>query len=115
MAPARSNERFHMEKRTCKRYFTETPIVCSHFRSVSIAGNYFGKMLNYCSCGMYVELTHPCKQGAILVVKTQRGSGKHSLSAMEEGFRSVSLAEVRWTKAVNSGGSTLYATGLKYF
>jgi hypothetical protein len=33
---------------------------------------------------------------------------------MEEGFRSMALAEVKWSQPMSVEGEILYATGLRY-
>jgi hypothetical protein len=61
--------------------------------------------------GFYAELKGHVKSGAVLVVRTTGSSWGYS---MDEGFRSMALAEVRWSQPKSIEGEVRYATGLKY-
>ena len=103
-----------MEKRTSKRHPIDQSVVCSFLTSGRMDKTYNGKMRNYCSSGMYAELNGQLQKGLILVIKTRPGSRDSLRSRIEEGFRSVSLAQVQWSKPMPYHGHTLYGTGLKY-
>lgn len=72
-------------------------------------------MLNYGSRGMYAELETDFKKGTIVLVKTTGRPTECFRSDTADGFRSISLAEVRWTKPIPSERNTFYGIGLKYF
>ena len=103
-----------MEKRSSKRHPIETSIVCSFLTGGTIDKTFNGKMRNYCSSGMYAELNGCLQTGLILVIKTSSAPTDRAPSGCAEGFRSVSLAQVQWSKPLSHGGKTRYGTGLKY-
>ena len=109
--PGRENV---MEKRSSKRHPIDTSIVCSFLTAGTIDKTFNGKMRNYCPSGLYAELNGHLQTGVILVIKTRPGPTDRAPSGRAEGFRSVSLAQVQWSKPMSHGGATLYGTGLKY-
>ena len=100
-----------MEKRSTQRRQIKTSIVCSHFKSLNCGEAFDGKMKNCCSAGFYAELKVHVKAGTILVVRTTGSSWGDSA---DEGFRTLALAEVRWSNPKAVEGKGCYATGLRY-
>jgi hypothetical protein len=100
-----------MDKRSDPRREINTSILCKRYissnREVSIGGN----IKNCCPAGCYAELKEHVAAGTILVVRTTGNSWGYS---GEDGLRSMSLAEVRWSKPMSVEGNPCYATGLKY-
>ena len=70
-----------------------------------------GRMKNCCVNGLYAELAAHLKAGTVLVVRTIGSSCGYS---REEGFRSLAIAEVKWSRLRSIEGEVCYATGLKY-
>jgi len=103
-----------MEKRTSQRIDIEASIVCGYLTTGDNDKTFSGKMLNYGPSGMYVELGDRFKTGTILLVKTKNESTVQFGLEISEGFRSISLAQVRWTKRVSINGEMRYGTGLQY-
>jgi hypothetical protein len=68
-------------------------------------------MKNCCINGLYAELAAAFKAGTVLVVRTTGSSGGYS---REEGFHSLAIAEVKWSRPISVEGDDCYATGLKY-
>jgi len=103
-----------MEKRGSNRHQTDQSIVCTFFTSHSCDETFDGRMQNYCDFGMYAELQTRFKEGTILLVRTTgRVPGGRS-AKIEEGFRSISLVEVKWSKPLAADGGVRYGTGLKH-
>jgi hypothetical protein len=100
-----------MEQRSNQRRRINTAIVCSRFKSRQCGKTIDGKMKNCCSTGFYAELKSQVKTGTILMVRTTGSSWGYSV---DEGFRSLALAEVKWSKPKSAEGEIFYATGLKY-
>ena len=100
-----------MEKRTDRRHCLNTSIVCSHVTSVPCGEAFDGRMRNCCINGLYVELMVQFKTGTILVVRTTGSSCGYS---RDEGFRTLALAEVKWSQPKSVEGDVCYATGLRY-
>jgi hypothetical protein len=103
-----------MEKRNSNRYKTDQSIVCTIFTSHSCAGTFDGRMQNYCDSGMYAELQTYFKEGTILLARTTSNDPKGWPSKIEEGFRTISLVEVKWSKPLSANGAVCYGTGLKH-
>jgi hypothetical protein len=103
-----------MENRTSSRYEIESSIVCSYFSSRNSNEAFYGKMKNYCDSGMYAELQVQFKEGTVLLVRTKRIPLERSQTKIEDGFRSISLAQVKWSKPICVNGTTRFATGLKH-
>ncbi len=103
-----------MEHRNCRRHEAENPIVCSYLTSKGAEEQFDGKMKNYCDCGMFAELQTEFKNGTILVVKTSGASWGRTPPEIQEGLRTITLAEVKWSKSMSADGVSRFATGLKY-
>jgi hypothetical protein len=100
-----------MEKRANTRHKINTSIVCSHLSTVRCSETCDGQMKNCCRSGLCAELKACFKAGTILVVRTTGSSCGYS---KDEGFRSLALAEVKWSLPTSIAGDIRYATGLKY-
>jgi hypothetical protein len=100
-----------MEKRAHRRHPLSAPIVCSYLSSLRFGKTFEGNMSNCSSNGLCAELEAQFSKGTILVVRT---TGCSRGSARGEGFRSLSLAEVKWSNPKPAGGGGGFATGLKY-
>jgi hypothetical protein len=103
-----------MENRTSSRYEIESSIVCSYYSSQNSNEAFFGEMKNYCDSGMYAELQLECKEGAVLICRTKRISMERSRTKIVDGFRSMSVVQVKWSKPIRVDGTTRFATGLKH-
>jgi len=103
-----------MEKRNSNRHKTDQPIICAHFSSHGINDTFDGKMKNYCDSGLYAELQTHFKVGTVLLVRTTSNPLERLPAKIEQGVRSVSLAEVKWSKPVSASGAFCYGTGLKH-
>jgi hypothetical protein len=100
-----------MERRASRRHRVNTSIVCSFLSAGRCAKTFDGRMMNCCISGLGIELKTQLKAGTVLVVRATGGSCGYS---GDEGFRSVALAEVKWSKQKPMEGQSCYTTGLKY-
>ena len=103
-----------MEKRNSDRLVTDQSIVCTFFTSHSCNDTIDGKMKNYCGSGMYAELPTHVREGTVLMVRATGIAPEYLSAKIEEGFRSISLVEVKWSHALTAGGVLSYGTGLKH-
>ena len=103
-----------MEKRNSGRHKTEQSIVCTFFTSHGINNMFDGKMKNYCDSGMYAEMQTRFKNGTVLLVRATNNTPERLSAKIEEGFRSISLVEVKWSKPFSADGVVYYGTGLKH-
>jgi hypothetical protein len=100
-----------MEKRENKRHDSDTAVRCSFLTTMHCGEPVDGIMKNYGCGGMYAELRVHFKTGTILVV---RSTGNASECPSRNGYRSISLAEVKWSVPMPVQGDICYGTGLKY-
>jgi hypothetical protein len=74
-----------------------------------------GKMANYSQNGLYFESESALKPGTSILIRVQNNLDANGTFEFKEGFRSISLGEVKWCKEFISEGSTHYAVGVKYY
>jgi hypothetical protein len=103
-----------MENRNNNRHKTDQSITCSVFASHSSNDLFDGEMKNYCDFGRYAELQTHVRDGTVLLVRTASNAPERLSAKTEEGFRSVSLVEVKWSRTLSAKGSLCYGTGLKH-
>ena len=103
-----------MDKRNSDRHQTNQPIACMFFSSHSRKGTIEGKMKNYCVSGIYAEFPTYVREGTVLLVRTTSRPVNRLPTKMEEGFRSISLMEVKWSKALSADGDSCFGTGLRH-
>jgi hypothetical protein len=103
-----------MEKRALIRNHTQITVACSSLTPNSPASVSNGIMLN-CSCGgTCIETNRRIHDGNIVMIKATgsiAGEGPHQLP---EGFRTLALAEVKWSRLLEDGRIPNYAIGLMY-
>lgn len=103
-----------MEKRALIRNLTQISVACSSLAASSPAAVSNGTMLN-CSCaGTCIELNHKIHTGSIVMIKATGWTPEEDTGALPEGFRTLALAEVKWTKQLDEGRIPNYAIGLRY-
>lgn len=72
-------------------------------------------MLNYSSDGMCIESSAEFKKGAIVMVKVNALSSNAHYQKLTEGFRTVSLAEIKWSRASQNTDKVIFGmSALKY-
>jgi hypothetical protein len=103
-----------MEKRSYRRYFLEAGLVFRYFNTRRTNAAFNGRMLNYGPGGLRAILHQYLKPGTALMVRTKLPAAGNNSQATREGFRSVSLAQVRWCRPFSSKDGFSYAVGLKY-
>jgi len=103
-----------MEKRNSNRHNTDQSIVCTFFTSHNCNDTFDGNMKNYCDSGLYAELHTQFKEGTVLLVRTTSNPTERLAARIEEGFRTISLVEVKWSKPLSANGGVCYGTGLKH-
>lgn len=100
-----------MEKRAARRHPINTTIVCRRL-STSNSNVFFDGVMKNCSIdGLYAELATGFEAGTFLVVRVTGDSSGYS---KEEGFQSLAVAEVKWSKLISTDKQAKYAIGLKY-
>jgi hypothetical protein len=100
-----------MEKRKIKRRGLNASTVCSHFSGSTNLKIYDGKMLNCCEDGMCIESNADFKKGAIVIVKVKALFSNAGYPSLMEGFSTVSLGEIKWSKPSYDAGKALFGMG----
>ena len=103
-----------MENRNNNRHKTDQSITSSVFASHSSNDLFDGEMKNYCDFGMFDILPTQVREGTVLFVRTTSNALERLPAKIEEGFRSVSLVEVKWSKPLSANGNGCYGIGLKH-
>lgn len=104
-----------MEKRSMNRSPTEHSVACRRFSIMDGSTMHDGIMLNCSHGGSYIELDKPIDEGTIVMVKSSGPLKGPMDNEIPEGFRSVSLAEVRWSRIIDDDFMCRFGLGLKYF
>jgi hypothetical protein len=101
-----------MEKSNLLHDGAQISVVCRSLIANSPALK--GKMLN-CSCkGICIELNQRIEEGSIVMLKANLQNPEDNSTPLPEGFRSFSLAEVKWFKPLEDKALHHYAIGLRY-
>jgi hypothetical protein len=103
-------EFMRMEKRSLVRNCTLIPVACSSLTSKNPDVVSHGHMVNCSDGGTCIKLDRKMYEGSIVMIKAI-GWGKID---PPEGFRTLALAEVKWSKPLEIGLSSNYAIGLRY-
>jgi len=99
-------------KRVCDRYDCCFSISYARFNSTQ----YFqGRMVNYSQGGLYLESKEAIRPGASIIIRVQYNLDADSASKVREGFRSLTLGEVKWCKELILEASPYYGVGVKYY
>lgn len=99
-----------IEKRTCRRYFADAPIMYAQFIENQYCF-YGAKMCNYSMGGMYFETSYPVREG--MVVSIRRADC--SADSKGESTYTEHRAEVKWIKLIEAMDKPHYGAGVKYF
>jgi hypothetical protein len=102
-----------MDIRTCPRHAIDLTIVCAPFHSRSRSGTHC-QMRNYGLKGLYLESATPFQVGTVLLVRVASSPGQTFPAGIEEGFRTIALAEVKWSRPSMIEGQEVFGLGLKY-
>jgi hypothetical protein len=86
-----------MEKRNTERHKAEYSIACAVFTSQGVDNISCGKIKNFGKFGVYAEMQDCFKEGTILLLKTPAGASDPLPAEIEEGFRSITVVEVKWS------------------
>jgi hypothetical protein len=99
-----------MEKRSLARNCTQICVACSGLTSRSPEAVSHGHMVNCSGGGTCINLNHMMNEGSIVMIKAT-GWG---IKDLPECFRTLALAEVKWSKRLEDGLNSGYAIGLRY-
>jgi hypothetical protein len=97
------------EKRSLVRNNTQILVACSSLTAKSPDAVH-GQMVNCSWEGTCIELNHRMHEGSIVMVKATT----RDLDEPPEGFRTLALAEVKWSRRLEEGTTLNYAIGLRY-
>lgn len=101
-----------MQKRIDKRHKCEASVTCNCFNKDKTVN---ATMLNCAEGGMYFESDSFFKEGTNIFLKVRDCSFDTSPPEICNGLRTVSLAEVRWWKEMDSEDASRFGFGVKYY
>ena len=101
-----------MEKRESRRFSCEAPIFCGLFHSNQACQ---AEMVNCSSDGMCFRSDSSFKERSTILFRVSGPLKSAKGSKNLEGFRSVSLAEVRWLRESEEKDERPFYIGVKYF
>ena len=104
-----------MEKRSIKRHAINASTAFGRFTASTYRKTYDGKMLNYSADGMCIESSAEFKKGAIVMIRVNSLFSNADYPKLMEGFRTVSLAEIKWSKPSHDAGKTFYGMSVVKF
>jgi hypothetical protein len=99
-----------MEKRSLLRNCTQISVTCSSLTCKGEDAVSHGHMVNCSNGGTCIKLNRKMHEGSIVMIKATQWSA----TDLPEGFRTLSLAEVKWSKQLEVGMTPNYAVGLRY-
>jgi hypothetical protein len=99
-----------MEKRSRVRNRAQICVACSSLTAKSPQAASQGHMVNCSDGGICIQLNHKMHEGSIVMIKATN----HDIKDPPVGFRTIALAEVKWSKRLEDGMIPGYATGLRY-
>ena len=103
-----------MGKRSLIRDRTQIPVACSRLTANGPISHCTGIMLN-CSCtGTCIEMNQQVYKGSILMIKAVGWAGRELHKEPPNGFRTVALAEVKWSEPADAENDFNYRIGLRY-
>jgi hypothetical protein len=97
-----------MEKRSLKRHGIAASIACGHFTTSTGRETYGGEMLNYSDGGLCIQSRADFKKGALVLIHVRDIVDDAASRRLEEGFRSLSLGEIKWSKPLDDAGNTCF-------
>ncbi len=103
------------ENRADERHFHHSSIIVAKFMSDV---SHEGKSYNYSAGGVHFETDFPFFPGTVVHIRRKMccSGNSDSTQPTHEGFRSVTLAEVKWCRKVfDQNTSSYYSMGVKYF
>ena len=72
-------------------------------------------MVNYSHDGLYFEADSAIQAGTSILIRVLENLDVDTAPELREGFRSVTLGEVKWCKEFISEGMTYYGIGVRYY
>jgi hypothetical protein len=101
----------HNENRTFDRYHRVASITCAYFNT----DKYFSaKMYNYSEGGLYFESECPFKPGSDILIRVEKSAAGTYPAALNEGYRTITIGEVKWCMEIPCAESGRYGVGIKY-
>jgi hypothetical protein len=100
--------------RIAPRSPTEASIICQPFTSNNALRAKDGVMRNFSCNGSYIETSSEFKSGTILIIRMTRCPSLPSSLAVEEGLRTICLAEVKWRQELTDENAIRFGMGVRY-
>ena len=102
-----------VEHRSCVRCRHDWTVLFNIFNSDRAL--MVGEIRNYCKDGFYFETTQFVRPGTPLYLRILEGRKKEAHQNTAEYCRSISLAEVRWCRAIGDRANPGFGVGVKFY
>lgn len=100
------------EKRANERQSFSTPIVFSYFNKERF---FDAETLNHCDRGLCFKSDVCPKPGATVYINVKKFPLVDPCNSNCDGLRSVTLAEIKWSRAIPDPAVHSYEIGVKYY
>ncbi|HIJ57039.1 MAG TPA: hypothetical protein HPQ03_13080 [Deltaproteobacteria bacterium] len=101
-----------LEKRSSERHRDKSSVTVAYFNTETY---HPARSLNYSKDGVYIELDFSLKPGTDVFIRRDRTPQPDMDCALREGYRSVSVANVKWCKEIKDFNRACYGVGAKYY
>jgi len=100
------------ENRIHNRFAHKATLICSTFNT----DNYYNtQKCNHGGGGLCFECGFALKRGTVLNIRLKNCSTQGLSPDTWEGFRTISIAEVKWCRKTNDATGNHYNVGVKYY
>lgn len=103
-----------MENRDGTRESILALVGLCRFTSIPAAEEFKGEIRNCSPGGVCIETTEALDPGSVLILKVIHTHFESYPSEITEYMRMCSLAEVKWSKPIDSPGRWCYSMGMRY-
>ncbi len=101
-----------IDNRTSERYHLTVPIVLRHFNQDA---DIKATLINYSQHGLCLKSQVRFMKSGIVMIRIPGDALICMPKKFEPGFRSMSIAEVRWCNELSPGDTSGFEFGLQYF
>ena len=100
------------ERRESDRHHDKSSVTVAFFNTENY---HSARCLNFSREGICFELDFPLKPGTIVFIRRDKTARSDMDADFQEGFRSVSVANVKWCKEITDRCDSGFGVGAKYY
>ena len=107
-----ASEMTNPEKRSYARHDCEASIMCAYFNTEEF---FPAKMRNYGIGGLYFESDFAFRPGSCVYIRMTSYRYDNNDADIHEGFRTMSIGEIRWRMEIRNKENAYFGFGVKYY